>query len=107
MTKKEITNFDTIRKEKLIENIRQCSSIYNNCDYLLDHNDCDDLIEYIYNLQHQLKIRDKTIKEIIDFITKKYYEKNTIPIENIVESDDPLIKIFRILLKMMEKEKNE
>lgn len=76
MTKEEITNFDTIRKEKLIENIRQCSSIHNRCDYLLDHNDCDDLIEYIYNLQHQLEKNQKIVGEIKEYINghTHYYD---------------------------------
>ncbi len=55
MNEDKIIDLDVQRKEKLIENIRKCDSLHGNCDYLLEHNDCDDLIEYINMLQQKNK----------------------------------------------------
>lgn len=51
--KKQIIDLDKIRKEELIEKIRQCDGLHNRCDYLLEHNDCDDIIEYFDDLKKE------------------------------------------------------
>lgn len=37
--------------EKLLKEIKECDSLHNNCDYLLEHSDCDLLIEYVERLE--------------------------------------------------------
>ena len=39
----------------LIEKIRECTSVNRNCDYLLEHFDCDMLIERIQDLEGRIK----------------------------------------------------
>lgn len=55
MSEDKIIDLDAQRKEKLIENIRNCDSLHDNCDFLLDHSDCDDLIECIEQLENKNK----------------------------------------------------
>ncbi len=43
------------RQLNLLKEISKCRSIDNNCDYLLEHSDCDDLIDYINDLQQENK----------------------------------------------------
>ena len=66
----------------LIEKIRECTSIKNNCDYLLDHSDCDMIIEYIDMLNEKL---DK-IERYIDNNPYATLELE-INIKNIIHSD--------------------
>lgn len=40
--------------EKLLKEIKECNSLHNNCDYLLEHSDCDLLIEYVEYLEKQV-----------------------------------------------------
>jgi len=39
----------------LIEKIRECTSVNKNCDCLLEHSDCDMLIERIQDLEGRIK----------------------------------------------------
>ena len=64
----KIIDFDIERKKKLISKIRECDSLHNNCDYLLEHNECDDIVEYFDQLQQEnkeLKGKNKWIKNYI------------------------------------------
>lgn len=45
----------------LLREINKCSSINNNCDFLLEHSEIDILMEYITNLeQDNQKLKEKT-----------------------------------------------
>lgn len=49
---------------KLLKEIKECDSLHNNCDYLLEHSDCDLLIEYIEQLQNNWNELKKWLEEI-------------------------------------------
>ena len=51
------------RQLKLIKEIEQCKSVNKNCDYLLEHNDCDELIDYITKLEKELEQLKEIEKE--------------------------------------------
>ncbi len=72
----KIIDFDIERKKELISKIRECDSLHNNCDYLLEHNDCDDIVEYI----EQLKRENKQLQEKgLDSIVEEYAEALEMP----------------------------
>lgn len=54
--------------KKLLNDIKKCDSLHNNCDYLLEHSDCDLLIEYIGQLEIEWK-------ELNNFIENKLKDK--------------------------------
>lgn len=84
-------NMISERKNKLLNDIKQCDSLHNNCDYLLEHSDCDILIEYIESLESIIKelknqptayltkymddlgfVETKTLNQLIAELEEKY-----------------------------------
>ena len=58
------------RQLNLLKEISKCRSIDNNCDYLLEHSDCDDLIDYINYLQQESKeLNQKYLNAVADYET--------------------------------------
>lgn len=52
------------RQLNLLKEISKCRSIDNNCDYLLEHSDCDYLIDYINYLQQENKELKEELRQI-------------------------------------------
>lgn len=73
MSEDKIIDLDVQRKEKLIENIRNCDSLHDNCDFLLDHSDCDDLIEY-FNMLKQKNKEFQQENEFYKHVIKDNYD---------------------------------
>ena len=47
----------------LIEKIRECTSVNKNCDCLLEHSDCDMLIERIQDLEERIIFAHHELEE--------------------------------------------
>ena len=80
-------NYDKDRKEKLILKIKECNSLHNNCDYLLEHNDCDDIVEYIEECEfeyNQLKQENEGLKEVLRGTTHCFDEEEHQRLNNIL-----------------------
>lgn len=61
------------RQLNLLKEISKCRSIDNNCDYLLEHSDCDDLIGYINYLQQENQKYKEVINKAIEHIQNNQY----------------------------------
>lgn len=53
------------RRLAVVEEIRRCSSVYDNCDCLLEHSDCDDVIDYIEDLQKYNEVLEANNKLLL------------------------------------------
>lgn len=63
---KEDNIFMNSAVKDILKEIQQCDSFHNNCDCLLDNNECDYLLEYIEQLEKEverLKEREKLVTE--------------------------------------------
>ena len=108
----KIVDFDMKRKEELISKIRQCDSLHNNCDFLLDHNECDDIVEYVDRLNEEInKIggNDMTKEELIEQIEKlqeQLYETNEEQekLEECKKQSKLAAKSMKIMVEEFEKE---
>ena len=47
--------------EELLNKIQECDSLHNNCDYLLEHDECYILIEHIKQLETEKKEANESI----------------------------------------------
>ena len=57
--------------EDVLKYLRECGSFRNNCDCLLDNNECDYLLNYIEELEQRLK----HTRSILDISTKQRDDK--------------------------------
>lgn len=63
------TNLTEEFKKDLIEKITDCNSTHKNCDFLLEHSDCDMLTEVFEEnkrLKENIKIKDHWLELIYD-----------------------------------------
>lgn len=63
---KEDNIFMNSAVKEILKEIQQCDSFHNNCDCLLDNNECDHLLNYINQLEKEverLKEREKLVIE--------------------------------------------
>lgn len=101
----KIIDFDIERKKKLISKIRECDSLHNNCDYLLEHNECDDIVEYFDQLQQKNKELKKinTSLQIALSITQQKYNNDKARYRRKYQKNRHIIKEFE---KWLEEEIN-
>ncbi len=102
----KIIDFDIERKKKLISKIRECDSLHNNCDYLLEHNECDDIVEYFDQLQQKNKELKKinTSLQIALSITQQKYNNDKARYRRKYQKNRHIIKEFE---KWLEEEINK
>lgn len=68
MTKEEINLAEEFKKD-LMEKITDCNSLHKNCDFLLEHSDCDMLTEVFEEnkrLKETIKNKDHWLELIYD-----------------------------------------
>ena len=61
--KNEIIDINKEYRKELIKRINECSSVNKNCDYLLEHDEIDELMEYIKELENKWN-KPKAIKNL-------------------------------------------
>lgn len=60
-----VRNLTKERRLAVVEEIKRCSSVYDNCDCLLEHSDCDDVIDYIEDLQKYNEVLEANNKLLL------------------------------------------
>ena len=83
--------------KELLEKLKQCDDFHNRCDFLMEHSEITYMLDYITNLQQENKELKEKIDKAIKLIEDTYYSKNTTGIDNIILSNNKLLKIREIL----------
>ena len=74
------------RQLNLLKEISKCRSIDNNCDYLLEHSDCDDLIDYITDLeQENQELKEHCEKQRYAIIENCDLRKKILKLEDVLD----------------------
>ena len=81
--------------EDVLKYLRECGSFRNNCDCLLDNNECDYLLNYIEELEQRLK----HTRSILDKSTKQRDDK--------IETYEIAFRLQKDYIEQLEANRNE